>query len=296
MPQRRVVIPDRAVLGAAVVPKRHRARPPAEAAVEFRCRDLVIEHLQDGVAFAACHAVDARREVLVDEKPLAAGHRMGADNGMQGFGVDIDAVPHLATRAEAVAVDPGRLVPGFQIADQVLDRTRERLIGGVGAGEHRVAADRRDGVQMQDRAHGRLGVARYVGMPFHAGHRLRILVRMDGDDLRVAVRRGCGRMDMQLTEAPAKGLVFIEGHVLAAEKDDLMRHQGIVDTLDRGIAERLRDINAADLGADHRAQWVNLDGGIGHVRYLLPRGAPHFRTRMKLSRANFPAKCHWVLK
>ena len=48
-------------------------------------------------------------------------------------------------------------------------------------------------------------------------------------------------------------------HVLVAKEDDLMRHQRVVHLLERLVAERLRQIDASNLGADHRRYSMDLD-------------------------------------
>ncbi len=90
-------------------------------------------------------------------------------------------------------------------------------------------------------------------MPFHAGDDLGFLVGVDGDDFRVTFRRLCRGVDVQLTEMAAEILVLVESHLLISEEDHLMLHQRIVQFLIGSVAERLRNIDAADFGADHRA-------------------------------------------
>ena len=59
-------------------------------------------------------------------------------------------------------------------------------------GECRIAADRRQQVELQARAQGRLGVARHVAMPAIAVGEFRILMGMDDEYFRMALwaRRG----------------------------------------------------------------------------------------------------------
>ena len=89
----------------------------------------------------------------------------------------------------------------------------------VHAGEHRVAAARRDGVQMQDAAHRRLGIARYVAVPL-ARPRCAWSWRRHGSG-RIS---GCPggpaivRMDVQLAEQPAERLLAIQREPLVAEE------------------------------------------------------------------------------
>jgi len=102
-------------------------------------------------------------------------------------------------------------------------------------------------------------------MPFHARHDLGVPVGVDDQDFRMSLRfRGRG-MDMQVTEEPPEGLMLVQGHFLIAEKDHLMLHQRVMDLAKCLIAERLGDVDTGDLGADHRADRIDLDGLIGHV-------------------------------
>ena len=66
----RPVVPHRPVLGAAVVPERHRVRLPAEAALEQRVLHVLVEPGQDAVALVARDAEDAGGEAAVDVQRL----------------------------------------------------------------------------------------------------------------------------------------------------------------------------------------------------------------------------------
>jgi hypothetical protein len=68
----RPVVPHRAVLGAAVVPKRDRVFRPPEAALEQRAFRVLVEIDEDGVALIARNADDAG-EAAVDIERLLAG-------------------------------------------------------------------------------------------------------------------------------------------------------------------------------------------------------------------------------
>src|SRR5262249_35593998 len=62
-----VVVPDRPVLDAPVIPERHRVGPPPEAHAECRRLDVPIEHLEHGGALVLGEADNLRREQAVDE-------------------------------------------------------------------------------------------------------------------------------------------------------------------------------------------------------------------------------------
>src|SRR6266446_5728400 len=80
----RPVVPHRAVLGAAVVPKRDGIFRPAEAALEQRVFRVLVEIGQHGVALVAGDACYEAGEAAVDVECLLARYRMGAHDRMFG--------------------------------------------------------------------------------------------------------------------------------------------------------------------------------------------------------------------
>src|SRR5262249_25900505 len=72
----RVIVPQRMMLGAAVVPERDRVRLPAKAHAELRRLDVAKQHGEDRIALVAAHADDAGGEEAVHEQAFAAGDRM----------------------------------------------------------------------------------------------------------------------------------------------------------------------------------------------------------------------------
>src|SRR5688500_3676964 len=87
-----VVVPERTMLGAAVVPERHRARLPAEAHLELRRLDMAEQRLQEAVALVLGEADDAHREETVDEQHLLARDGMRAHHRVLGARIDLAAV------------------------------------------------------------------------------------------------------------------------------------------------------------------------------------------------------------
>src|SRR5690606_30009193 len=71
-------------------------------------------------------------------------------------------------------------------------------------------------------------------------------------------------MDMKLAEHAPEFLVLFERHLLIAEEDHLMPHKGVMDLLEGPVAERLRQVDIADLGADARRHRLDGDGLEGH--------------------------------
>ena len=70
---------------------------------------------------------------------------------------------------------------------------------------------------------------------------------------------GGGRMDVELSEATAEGLVLLGRQVLIPEEDDAVVDQTIVDVLERLIVQRLREINPADHCADMGRELLRTD-------------------------------------
>ena len=79
-----LIVVDRVVLRAAVVPQRDRPRTPAEAAGEVRADLMAEEILEQRRALLLRHAVEGDRVRRIDVECLAARLRMHADGGMCG--------------------------------------------------------------------------------------------------------------------------------------------------------------------------------------------------------------------
>ena len=75
-------------------------------------------------------------------------------------------------------------------------------------------------------------------------------------------------MDVQRPEAAAEILVLLDGHLLVAEEDHQIVHQRVMHFLELLVAERLAEIDAEDLRADHRGELAYLDRLIGHGCFL----------------------------
>ena len=181
------------------------------------------------------------------------------------MGWTASGVSLVAALVGAARIDVGTGVERAQSLDQPPDRLRQRLVGEIHVGERRIAADRRRLVQVEDRAHRRLGLARHVGVPDFAGRHLGLLIGMDDSDLGMALDLGPGRgMDQELAEQPAECLVLLDAHLLIAEEDHLMRHQRIVQFAHLAVRQRTGEIDAGDFRADGRGDLANLDRLVGH--------------------------------
>jgi hypothetical protein len=72
-------------------------------------------------------------------------------------------------------------------------------------------------------------------------------------------------MNVQLAEPAAKILVLVDREALVAKEDHEVVHQRIMNFLELLVAQRLRQIDAVDFGADGRRQLAHVDGLVaGH--------------------------------
>src|SRR6516225_11788910 len=83
----RVVVPERLVLDAAVVPEGNRVRLPVEPHLEFLTRAELAQKVQERAPLLSRQLVDVGGELAVDVERLAPGYGVGANNGMRGFRV-----------------------------------------------------------------------------------------------------------------------------------------------------------------------------------------------------------------
>jgi hypothetical protein len=83
MPNLRKIIPNRAMLRRAVVPKCNRFLSPAEAAMKFWCSNVVTKHFQDRVALVLIQPFNPRRKVFIHEQCFLARDRMCTHNRVE---------------------------------------------------------------------------------------------------------------------------------------------------------------------------------------------------------------------
>src|SRR5262249_49702889 len=106
----RPVVPHGAVLNTAIVPEGDRVRAPAEAALEQRTLHVLVEIVQDGVAFVAWHANQRTGESAIEIQCLLARHRMRANYWMLGariLGFVGDAIVGIEATIDLLAVVDG---------------------------------------------------------------------------------------------------------------------------------------------------------------------------------------------
>ena len=177
------------------------------------------------------------------------GARVGRLVGDAGVGVE-------------AAIDVLAVVDRGEPFDVGLHAVGQRVVGGVGVGEQRVAAARRTLLEVEDRAHRRLLLARHVGVPTFAVGALGARLGADDHQLGKAgfVRRR--RMDVKLAEQPPEREVLLGRDLLIAKEDDQVLDQRAVDLALLLGGERPRQIDAAELGADQRSELLDGEGPV----------------------------------
>src|SRR5262249_55407060 len=132
----------------------------------------------------------------------------------------------------------------------------------------------------------RLGLARHVGMPDLAGRHRGGLVGMHDADFGMAVDLGPGGgMDQQLAEQPAESHVLLDAHLLVAEEDHLMRHQGMVQLARLAVRQRLAEVDAEDFRTDGGCQLVKAQS---HWQLPTLGGASSTVATLEMSRQRVP--------
>src|SRR5438874_1032498 len=71
-------------------------------------------------------------------------------------------------------------------------------------------------------------------------------------------------MDRQFAEQPAERFVLLVREILIAKEDHQVLHKRVVHFLELLIAERSRQVDPGDLGADMRRQLFDLDRLVWH--------------------------------
>ena len=270
------------MLDAAVVPEGDGVGAPAEAALEQRVLHVLVEIAQDAVALVARHADQAAGEAAIDVERLLAGHGVCANHRVLGARV-LRLVRHTEILVEA-AIDRLAVVDRGHALEIPLHAVAERFVGGVHAGEQRVAAFGRAGLDVEDAAHRRLDIAGDVGVPTLAIGARAVLVGVDDHQLGLArlVRRG--GMQVQVAPQPAEGEVLVGRDGLVAEENHRVLGQRAVQLVDGLVAERPAEVDATHLRAEDRREFVDGDALVGKLiaRDVLVAGAgiaSHLRAR-----------------
>ena len=141
------------------------------------------------------------------------------------------------------------VVDGVEPGDELLHAVAQAVIGRRHAGEHGVAADRRQlRWRTQDGRHRRLGAKGLVGMPDIGAEGRSGFVVAKLDQLRrvlALVRRE--RMHGQLAEAPAEVHQRLGCDVLIAQDDYFVLDQGGFDRLELRFRERPAKVDTGNL-------------------------------------------------
>src|SRR5580704_15157058 len=266
-----VIVVDRVVLDAAIVPERDRALFPAEAAGEFGPHRVLPQVVEQRRALLLGHVLEADREGAVDVERFATGLDMSADDRMLDLAVRVLAIvePHrlvagIVTTHRVEPIGPARAVYRRHVAEHRLHAVRQRVIGEVLAGKHRIAANRRHLASIEHRAQGRSLEIADIGVPAAAEIARLVFLLTDFEDLLVVGHTLDEFMDLQLAEAAAEGEVLVGGQVLVAEEDHLVVGERVADFADRRVIELLRQVDAGDLGAERPRNPVHRNRAVGH--------------------------------
>ncbi len=276
------VIANGLVLGEAVVPHHEIALPPAVAIEGFGSGDVREQLPQEGLAFRVRKAGDFDGESFVDEQDFATRDGMRADDGMR----DIRNLFELAF-GEGLATARGLLlfvtvavaVDGVFAFDALAELSGKRVEGVSGAGEQRVAEDfailHRNLAGVEQRAAAGMGEIGEIGVPILAGVGEPDVAAVlddvgDGKDFGMAGPEILSRdVDFQVAQAPAEGDVLLFGQALIAKDNDAAIVEDSLDLLKRGGIDRVREIDAGNLGAERRVSGFDLH------QLLLSTPTPH---------------------
>src|SRR5690554_3303145 len=246
------------MLSAAVVPEGHRMGLPAEAHLELRTGQVLVEKGQDSFAFLPRYVIDMGSEIGIDEQPLAAGLRVGAHNRMTGTRVMAAGVVDTLV-AVATAVDMLTIVCRRQALQVLLQPWRECGKRGFGIAEQGVSPPGRYLMQMQNAAHGWLRVAGHVGVPAIAGDAYGTRIGLDRQQFRKALGTAHVGVLVQRAEVQAEAPVLFQRQRLVAEENHLMLKQCPADLSYLLGVQRTGDVQAVDFSADDCGQWNDLD-------------------------------------
>ncbi|CAM5356042.1 hypothetical protein SANTM175S_02180 [Streptomyces antimycoticus] len=115
---------------------------------------------------------------------------------------------------------------------------------------------------MEDGGDRRIGLEGHVDMPLIG---LGALIRVQDDDLGMALDLGQERMHLQLPQSPSQGDMRLWGEVfLVREEDHEVLEQQLVDALEEFIGE-LGQIDTADLRAECSGDGGHHQFGSGHA-------------------------------
>ena len=271
-----VIVVDRVVLGAAIVPQRDRAGLPAETAGEFRARRVGEKIAEQRRALLDRHVLEAQRVPAIGVERLAAGLGMRAHHRMLGDillpRVGLRAVAH-AVLARLRDVGLGGGIHHDEPVEHAPHAVRQRLVGAIHVGEQRIAAARRRFARDQHGRHRRALEIGRVGVPQTAEIDLLVLELDHRRDLRKALETLHERIFDRLAEA-ACGVQELRGRqrLLAKEDDEVLQPRG-ADGRDGVVAEIVSKVDADDLGPQRAGERPDVERVGSHGGTPVRRGA-----------------------
>src|SRR3981189_3308525 len=118
---------------------------------------------------------------------------------------------------------------------------------------------------VQHRAQGRRFEIANVGVPAAAEIALLLRLLANLDDLRVLRHPFDEIVDLELAKAMPEGEMLLRGQVLVLKEDDEVLEQGRADLGDNRFGQRLRKVDARDLGAKRAGDPIDVDAAASHL-------------------------------
>ena len=118
---------------------------------------------------------------------------------------------------------------GAQTVESLFQTRRQRFIGRIHAGKHRVAAIFGKLARDQNGAHGRLFVIGMIGVPAAANIGELILFLPHLRDLRILAIGGEEAVDVDLAPAPRERNMLLGRQLLVAKEDHPIVGEGLAD-------------------------------------------------------------------
>ncbi len=262
-PELALVVVERGVQRAAVVPDAEGVRGPAVADLELRLGHDPDQVVQDRLGLRLGHVLELGHEARVDVEDLAAGLRMGPHHRVQALVVDHLAllVGHHVHVGDVAGVHP---VHGAHAREHPLHAVREGVIGHGGVDEDGVAAEARRGAGIEG-----VGGRR----PFQEGEvRMPAVAEIDGLVGPLAQLVHEGRpfhrvqigVDQRVPEAADEPLDLGRRELLAREEQGDVLQVGVVNGLGGAVVQLTREVDAEHLGPARAAKGTDLDLAVGH--------------------------------
>ena len=220
---------------------------------EGRLRLMLEDRLEQRGRFGLGHALDADRVAGAHEQRGAPGLGMTTPDRVQlgGPGAVVGADRHRATGIlVAIQTRPriaaARRVHPLATLDRRAQRRRQFIPGQVLVGEQRVAAHRRNGVPIEQRAGRRTGQEAPVGVPAFGEQRRRFIgFATHLDHLRVIGERRDEGILAEGSDAGRVSLQITDRQRLIREGDDLVREPRLADRPVLRLGQGARQVDAA---------------------------------------------------